>query len=218
MIGLIAEGKTDVVVIKQILAAHLKIDTNEIRSFRPDDFIDETDKFSQGVNTFSNWTIVKEECQKKEVMKVFFDDIADSSFFIIHIDADRAFEEGYNGSKPQKSKDPAYCQELREAVYCRIHVWLGPHTMKIAYAIAVEETEAWILPMHSNVTNSDLISDPKRALRGSAAYSKLRGKKEPVKYLELSKPIKKYKNMLLCQKASYSLTEFLAEVDEQLID
>jgi hypothetical protein len=72
--------------------------------------------------------------------------------------------------------------------------------------------------MHKKVDNSDLVADPKKALKGSDAYNKLKGKRESMKYLELSKSIRKHKNMLLCQKASYSLTTFLAEVDEQLFD
>ncbi|SHJ68424.1 hypothetical protein SAMN02745146_3694 [Hymenobacter daecheongensis DSM 21074] len=215
MIGLIAEGITDVIIIKHLLASHLGIDSSEIRAFRPDDVKDETDKFSQGINTFSNWTIVKEECRSRKIIENFFNNLPDSDFFVIHIDTDRAFEAGYNGSKPTKAGNTDYCQELRTAIYNRINMWIGPHTFRIAYAIAIEETEAWILPIHSSNSNPDLVSNPKSTLQRTSTYQKLQGRREPAKYNELAKPLKKAKTLALCSQASYSLNNFLTEAEDQ---
>jgi hypothetical protein len=214
LIGLIAEGKTDVVIIKRIIATVLGIDSSDIRAFRPDDFKDETDKFSNSTSQFSNWTIVKEECIRRETIERFFA-LSDENFgFVIHLDTDRANEIGYNNYKPNKHNNLNYVVEIRQAIKARIDMWLGPHTFNLAYAVAVEESEAWLLPLHINLGNksTDFDNNPKSSLQATPAYRRLKGNELVPKYEKLATPLRKARELSICAANNQSLQLFIEEL------
>jgi len=85
-IGVICEGHTDRAVIRNILKGLKGIDSSQIVPLRPDYSVDETDLSKMPADAFSNWSIVKAECENRNKIDRFLS-IEDHDFVIIHIDS-----------------------------------------------------------------------------------------------------------------------------------
>ena len=91
-VAIFAEGRSDQAVIQNILKGSLGIDRDDILLIFPENFYDETDLHSTDINKFSNWTIVKNECETRERISTFFDIELSDAFAIIQIDTAERFE------------------------------------------------------------------------------------------------------------------------------
>ncbi|MFY0580431.1 hypothetical protein ACN28S_44885 [Cystobacter fuscus] len=163
-IGIIAEGRGDLAVISNILRG-LGIDFEDIQFLRPQYALDETDLHAMSEEQFSNWGLVKKECTTGSLLEEFLDSpIEEERLVVIHIDTAEAGLPGYDVTRPPGStKDSAI--ELRRRVAAKLDEWLsGRKSDQFRYAIAVEETEAWILTLYQKKETSTA-RDPKKALQ-----------------------------------------------------
>lgn len=200
--GIVAEGKSDIAVLINILKGSLNIDRSEIIPLVPQLEYDETDLGQMPPEAFSNWTLVKKQCIEKGAILPFLDNPFDEHpVLIIQIDTAECEDIGYDVVRPQKSGNPNYSDTLRNLVVQKIKDW---HQMEddsqILYAICIEETDAWILTAYSN-SNTSKYPNPKakldkelnRVLTGKDRKT-LSDKNSLRKHDVLSKSFRKQKN------------------------
>lgn len=144
--GIIVEGKSDAAVITNILKGILNISKSDIQYLVPEFDYDETSLYEMREQQFSNWTIVKQNCLNKEKLSDFIDTFEDERFVVIHIDTDVRNEVGFDVNEPSELKNSDDIIKLRQNIKNKITEWLDNfHTEKIAFAIAIQEIDAWIL-------------------------------------------------------------------------
>lgn len=214
--AIIAEGRGDLAVITNILKGSLGINISELQFIRPEYEFDQTDIYQMDITAFSNWTLVKAECQNNENIQTFLD-INEDGFIVIHLDTAERGDIGYEVHQPEKNQYNAeeYCQILRENVIGRIDEWLsGAYKDNVRYAIAIEETEAWILATLINTPTSN-IGSPKEKLflilnKSLSGRNRLNLSNPDVfnQYLEFSKDLKKQRSLLKAARNNKSLELF----------
>lgn len=213
-IGIIAEGHADRAVITNIITGITGIDSSNIHALRPTDAMDETDKAYRNASSFSNWSLVKEECEKRELIDGFLS-MEGPNFIVIHIDTAEAGE--YGIIRPQKNKE--YCAELRNLIIEQINIWLGEDkSNEILYAIAVEETDAWILTIYDS-NDSSKSASPKEKLSRILGKKGLDSTSNYDNFLRISKPLSKKREITKGNFLSYncSLHAFYEEVKTKVL-
>lgn len=221
-IGIIAEGHTDIVIIKAILKALINIDGSDILSIRPKEQYDETDLDEL---KFSNWNLVLKSCEDKNLLQSFFDFIDEDSILIIQIDTAERGESGYDIFTPLRSKDTnwkQYSDEIRTAVKNKITSLLPEeYREKVMFAITIEETDAWLIPLYDNT----LANDTSQFANPKERFHKIIGKidknkkyidtrKKNLNYEMISKDIRKGLNK--CRSKNRSLDIFCLEIEEKI--
>ena len=221
-IGIIAEGKSDLSVIKNILKGKLNIDSSDLQYLQPDMEYDETDLYNMQSKNFSNWELVKNTCIEKKRLSDFFS-IEENRYIIIQIDTAEAEEKNYEVMRPVKHNNPNYSAELRKNVVSKINEWLDNQFQgQIFYAIAIEEIEAWVMTIYSNMkTDTARYSDPKIEL--NKILNRKMSKKEKkllsignelIKFDKLSKKFKNRKNLNTYMRLNKSLEIFCKSLEE----
>ncbi|HEX5750792.1 MAG TPA: hypothetical protein VFZ09_31500 [Archangium sp.] len=164
-IGIIAEGRGDLAVISNILRGRLGLDFEDIQFLRPQYALDETDLHSMSEEQFSNWGLVKQECKTGSLLEEFLNSpIDEERLVVIHIDTAEAEMAGYDVTRPSGSTGDSSI-ELHRRVAAKLDEWLsGRKSDPFRYAIAIEETEAWILTLYQKKETSTA-RDPKKALK-----------------------------------------------------
>jgi len=212
-IGVICEGHTDRAVICNILKGFKGIDSSLIVPLRPDYSRDETDLAELPADSFSNWTIVKKECENRIKISNFLS-IEGQDIVIVHIDSAESDEYGV----PKPLKDANYSINLRANIITKINEWLdGQFHDEIIYAIAIEETEAWILTIYEDRDSSNS-AKPKEKLKKVLSQRGVKYSQTPDDFKFISNQFTKKKNFtkgkyLLFNK---SLEEFCKEVENKL--
>lgn len=150
-IGIIAEGFADASVIRAIVKKLLGVDEADIKVLRPEEAFDETDLKEMN---FCNWSLVFESCKDENRLGAFFDEIEGEAIMIVHVDTAERGQEGYDVNEPQRLKGvdyATYSEELRNNVSQKIEAMIAePYRDRTAYAIAIEETDAWLIPLFEN--------------------------------------------------------------------
>jgi len=150
-IGIIAEGFADANVIKAIVKKLLGYDGADMRVLRPEEAFDETDL--QAMN-FSNWELVFESCKDESFLSAFFDTLEGEAMLIVHVDTAERGMKGYEVNEPQRTKGvdyAVYTEQLRLNVMQKINALIPEaYRERIIYAVAVEETDAWLIPLFEN--------------------------------------------------------------------
>lgn len=199
-IGIIAEGFADVKVIKAIVRK-LVSTIDSFHQIRPQEQFDETDL--QELN-FSNWQLVLESCKDEQLLSGFFDELEGEALIVVHIDTAERGEEGFDVNEPIRSKNmdfALYSEQLREQVRMKIEEIIPEqYRQRIAYAIAIEETDAWLIPLFEN-TKHDTASH----VSAKETLSRLIGKDKKLK----NKYIDTNKNNLDYQKLGKELSKEL---------
>lgn len=227
-VGIIAEGKSDHAVIANVLKGVLKIERSQIDFLIPELNTDETDLNSKNPNikSFSNWTIVKQNCVDKEEINDFFDDPLDNEkILIIQIDTAERNEKGYEVFEPQKSKAKKYSEELRTNVIQKINQWLNHSYENIFYAITIEETEAWVLALNDQSKNDTGVYLNVKEKYFNEMSKKANKKTENIlkqkdafnKYEKLSKPLSKPRELTKARSKNHSLNLFCTSLENQLL-
>ncbi len=222
-IGIIAEGKGDCAVLKNILMGLLDLDEEDIRFLRPDFNMDNTDKAayeSMPLSEFSTWTLVKKDCEEHNKFRSFLDNpIAGERYIIIQIDTAECEEKGYDIQRADK-KNPDYCEQLRQAVKGKIDEWLqNKWADQIHYAICIEEMEAWIHTLYEK-RNTSIPVKAKEAFQKCLAKHLKTNKKlarqfqknqrtEFIKADFLSKKFRKKKELMKALEQNQSLKTFV---------
>lgn len=228
-VGLIAEGKSDLAVLYNILECVLGIERSQIKPIAPDLYADETyiNKTEIEKNAFSNWTIVKQHCKDKEEIDRFFNEnpLGQDLILIIQIDTEERNLKGYEVAEPAKSKTKKYSEILRENVIQKIEEWLEIPYDNILYAITIEETEAWLLALHPDRKNDTADYNDVKAKLFSELNKRLKKKEKNilkqkdafVKYDTLSKSLGKQKVLKTARTKNRSLDLFCASLEENLV-
>ncbi len=221
--GIIAEGKSDLAILTNILKGALGINQSDVQYLVPELEYDETDLAQMRIEQFSNWSIVKKTCQNGNASRSFFGSIDDQRFLVIHIDTAERLEIGFEVLQPQKEKVPSYVSQVRESVSLKLREWLNEHfNERTIFAVAVEETEAWVIPIFDTTAKeTGFYPNPKerlaRLIAHPTAFSDKERKRifqmdEFYRHLELSSPLRKSKNLGMYAEKNESLKIFLADL------
>lgn len=220
-IGIIAEGFTDITIIKAILKATKGIDGSEIIPIRPKEHTDETDL---SASNFSNWTLVLQECQNEQTFENFFDIIDEKSFLVIQIDAAEHGEAGYDIPNPRREKDTdwkIYSKQLYIQIKSKIENLIPiPYQQYVKYAVTIEETDAWLIPLFENIKDDTArYANPKEhlqkligTLKGKEKQKYINTNKKSLDYNMIAKGFKKGLN--ICRKKNVSLDIFCISIEE----
>ncbi len=173
--GIIAEGWSDVAVLENIMIGLELIDNLEdVLPIRPERNVDESDLSTMRAADFSNWTLVKKECVDRINIQDFLLDgnvLKEERKMIVHIDTAECGEIGYEVDRPIKDKN--YCLGLRNNVIEKIKEWLDDEYIDDMYfAVAIEETEAWIHALYETKDTSKSAS-PKETFRRYLSKNKI---------------------------------------------
>lgn len=219
--GIIAEGYADVAVIKAVLKALIGIDGSDIIQLRPSEQFDETDLNEM---QFSNWNLVLESCQNEDLLYTYFESFPEEALLVVQIDT---AERGEAVPKPLRTKDTewkTYSEQLFSAVKEKIsQIIPNAYREKVAYAIAIEETDAWLIPLF-DTSHKDTAqhATPKEHLHN--LIRKMDGKrrnrytdtiKKNLNYVNIGKELKR-KSLTICRQRNRSLELFCAEIEEKL--
>jgi hypothetical protein len=218
-IGIIAEGPGDLAVITNILKGWLDLDREHIQFLRPEYNQDETDLHAQPEARFSNWEIVKSECLSYSRIAEFLNSPLDEErLVVIQIDAAECELSNYGVSRPKTLPGAEHAEELRASIAAKLGEWLGGRGDGcLRYAIAVEETDAWLLTLFWPRETSTP-RDPKKSLKqelrrpnrlSARDLKRFFQQAEFHQYNELSKPLRKRKGLQDCMKRNKSLQLFL---------
>lgn len=217
-VGIIAEGPADVAVLVNLLKGKLGLDRKDVLAIRPDLASDETDLHEMAESRFSNWGIVKQECVERARIAAFVEPFEDERLVVIHIDTAEADLPGFDVKRPGR-QEPGYAGKLRQSVVEKINEWLGgEHLALIRHAVAVEEMDAWLLPLWSSHKDTAGRPHPKEDLekalnKGNKLSEKERKRhflKSPYeRYDELSSPLRRRKGLDECASRNESLRLFV---------
>ncbi len=219
-IGVIAEGKSDLAVIKNIIRGKFKNINYDIQYLQPELDYDETDLYDMTEAQFSNWELVKKACIEKKKFSDFFS-VDEERYIILQIDTAEAELGNYNVRRPKKHNNSDYSEELRNNIIQRINEWSDNQFYdQLFYAVAVEETEAWVLTIYSDDKKDTCrFSDPKRELdrilniRLGEKEKKILNYDEFKKFDELSRDFRKLKNLNRFMLLNQSLNLFCASLE-----
>ena len=220
--GIIAEGRGDHGVITNILKGVLGIDRSEIQYLVPELDYDETDMAVMRPEQFSSWTVVREKCLSKcEIEKFLETPIDDKRFLVIHLDTAERFETHYDVLSPPKIENGDYVASVRQAVKEKIQEWLdSSHIDRIAFAIAVEETDAWVLTIYEDMQETGHRTNPKEKMRRTVnrilndkQRRSLSHMKAFQEYSFLSEGFRKMKNLKVFRLRNKSLDLFCEDLE-----
>lgn len=220
-IGIIAEGFADANVIKAIVKKLLGYDGADMRVLRPEEAFDETDL--QAMN-FSNWQLVLESCKDGEFLGAFFDSLEGDAILIVHVDTAERGQAGYDVNEPQRTKGvdyATYSEQLRQNVIQKINALIAePYREKVVYAIAIEETDAWLIPLFENKTGdtashvraketlANLISADKKLKKAFVDTEH-----KSLDYVKLGKELTK--DLRNCRRRNKSLDLFCVDIESK---
>ncbi|MBP6811317.1 MAG: hypothetical protein KA138_07345 [Saprospiraceae bacterium] len=225
--GIIAEGKSDLAVITNILKGALGISRSDVQYLVPELDYDETDLAQMRVEQFSNWTIVKKRCEEGFVVKDFFEGVDDQRFLVIHIDTAERLEVGFEVSEPRKLDEADYVSQVREAVVLKLKEWLGDNfNERTAFAVAVEETDAWLIPIFdSTISETGFYPRPKERLLALIHRPNVMRERdrrqffqldEYSKFFKLSNDLRRSIKLNQCAERNESLKLFCSELKQFL--
>lgn len=224
-IGVIAEGHADIAIIKAILKVLKGIDGSDIYAIRPNELYDETDLAEL---KFSNWNLVLKSCADECLLQSFFDMIEGDAMLIIQIDTAERGEIGYDIPEPQRTKGinwKAYSECLYTVVRGKIaSIIPEKYRNKVAYAIAIEETDAWLIPLFdASCEETAQYANPKERLHyllGKMDKKKKCGyidtSKKNLNYTVIGKDMKK--GIKTSRLKNKSLDMFCLEIEEKIED
>lgn len=221
--GIIAEGKADIAVIKAVLKALKGIDGSDVVQLRPSEQYDETDLNELN---FSNWNLVLKSCGDERLLQPFFDGLAEDALLVVHIDTAERGEAGYDIAEPSRTKGTdwkEYCDRLYAAVENKITGMVPEaYRNKVAYAIAIEETDAWLIPLFDSSCNETAqYANPKERLHylinrigGKKRNNYIDTDKKNLDYAYIAKDMRK--KLKQCRQKSRSLDLFCLEIEDKV--
>jgi len=228
--GIIAEGRSDCAVIKNILRGLDLIEMDDdVQFLRPRFNIDAMDLAAREMteDSFSNWTLVKKDCVEGLKIREFFDlenPFEEDRAIIIQIDTAECEDAGYDVSRPNK-KEVTYCENLRIEVITKIKSWINNSEIdhQLFFAVCIEETEAWVHALYEN-KNTANFPDPKKKFKDFRSKKsrtdkkfqkneqKLVNKSTFEKFTFYSKDFQNKKKLKASLKNNKSLAEFVTDL------
>ncbi len=219
--GIIAEWRGDLAVLRNVLEGWLGFARDEVRFLVPAYDLDNTDRHTMEEAQRSNWLRVRDECQAAERIREFLALHADDDpLVVVHLDTAEASEVGFDVERPDRAA-PDFAACLRDRVGARLDAWLPEDVVpRVRRAIAVEETDAWVLALFLDKETTAL-PRPKETLDRT-----LNGPGSPIererrrffqldvfaRYDRLTRDLRKRKTLAVCAARNVSLRAFLDEL------
>lgn len=217
--ALITEGKTDQIVIENILAGYFKTPDLYINELQPPG--DETDR-NRGQN-FGGWHKVFEYCRSDEFRGAFqFND-----YVIIQIDTDVSEETHYDVPKYENGKELSPGELIKKVMEKLRHLmtseFYAAYEDRIIFAISVHSIECWLLPLYytdkrkAKIMNCPDTVDKALKKKGVTCLQDKNGKKITESYREISKAYCKRKTLMKCYEENPSFKVFIEEIRKRNI-
>jgi hypothetical protein len=212
-VGLIAEGVSDVAVLRALLKGWLGLQKFQVPALQPDLQEDETDRRARAAamapGQFSNWELVLKACRERTLVSDFL--IANSEedpLIVVQIDTDWLDLPNSTVARPKKEEE-GYALVVRTVVVNHLVELLGDLSERTRFAVAVEEVEAWLLCLHEP-KNADTCksANPKGKL-DHAHKSKVLSPDTEKRYADLSAGFKKRTSIEAVWNRNISLKAFL---------
>jgi hypothetical protein len=208
--GLITEGVTDQAVIENVIAGCFEGIEPDVRPFQP--LGDETYRGQH--KSYGGWEQVLAYCTSTRLDEAFqFVD-----FIIVHIDTDRCEDAHFDVSKRHADGSVCTCHELIVKVAARLReaigdeVWARRHE-RIVFAIAVDSTECWLLPLYAESNKKNKQSNCLEVLNRALAKKNLRTVGSETKtarvYDQVSRPYSKHNTLMQHYRENDSLAVFV---------
>ena len=210
--GIVAEGITDQVVIKNILYGLLGSEKLEDANFLQPTR-DQTD-------SFGNWYNVLEYCKSERLEK----DFLYNDFIVIQIDTDTSEEAHFDVPKYDENNKELSVEQLVTNVFEKLKTLIinknglefwEYYEEKIIFAIAVHSTECWLLPLYATLKKE--MEATKNCHNRLENLLKKGIKKEAAVYEGLSKPFMKSKDLLKIKDKNPSLKIFIENLETQVV-
>jgi len=147
--GIISEGPTDQIIIENILVGYFNDYDLPARIKYLQPLNDATD---DDIRKYGGWKNVFEYCQSDYLIDAF----EQNDYIVIQIDTDCCEEKHYDISRRDESGDILSAEQLIKKVVEKFElVFTTSHQEKyqrfkdrLLFAICVEETECWLLPLY----------------------------------------------------------------------
>ncbi len=214
--GLITEGLTDQIVIENILSGYFNTNDLSVHPLQP-----ERDKDNDNKSGHGGWTLVFEYCKSEDFKKAF----QFNKYVIIHIDTDVL--DGYEGISYHDKNGELSPEQLIEKVKEKFksgigEVFYSDHSHRIIFAIAVDSTECWLLPLYyKEESKQQKITGCLRALNDAINKKKKftidKNAKNPDYYRIVSDPYSKHKKLMKNYQNNPSLNSFIEEIESKNI-
>ena len=217
-IGIVAEGVTDQMVIRNMLFA-CGIEKNQVRFIRPELSQDATDGYvNMTQRQFGRWSNARIECINKKNVSQFFDNVLEEARkLIMQIDSDVYSQ--YDVQTVIPINNNKRITEQRKRLITKIKHWLNSeYEDRIIYAISISTMDAWILTLDKLNPNKDtsFITQPEKDLENSG-NKYLKNKLKSESYKLITDPFSKKKILIKALEKNYSLKLFLKDFDINLI-
>lgn len=218
-VRIIAEGPADGDIVKAIVHSITKVEQENIECLLPSDLVDETDRYS---GNFSDWYIVLEKISDEDFLAGAMATVQGDFILVVHIDTAERGHVGYEVNSPIRSGNvewEQYATELRDAVKQKLEA-LIPNEFRdhIAYAIAIEETEAWVIPVFESLRHDTAKhAKPKESLERTIGKDKkwkrqyVNKAKKALDYQNLGKAL--VRNLEHCRSNNQSLNAFCLDLE-----
>ena len=140
--GLIAEGITDQIILKNILLGYFNDPDLIVKNLQPTDKTEDDDEKRQ----FGGWYKVFKYCQDGDLIS----DFVFTDFLIIQIDSDIAHLTPFD--VPQSPQE-TITERILERLLALVKIQTGEeeyelYSARIIFAISVDEIECWLLPLY----------------------------------------------------------------------
>ncbi len=220
-VGILAEGRGDLAVLRNLLKGWRDVDPEDVQFLVPEYDLDQTDLHTMDEAQRSNWLRVRDECMRAERIREFLALHADDDpVVVVQIDTAEAAEAHFDVVRPDRAT-PDFATVLRERVRERLDTWLPPEVVgRVRHAIAVEESDAWVLTLWETQDTAQFPRPKERLER------LLKGPKNPLvregrgffqlgvfqRYDRLTRDFRKRKTLAVCATRNPSLRAFLDEL------
>ena len=207
--GLIAEGITDQIVIKNILAGYFNNPNIRVYPLQP--LTDETDE--NKAKNYGGWSQVIDYCQSDE----FQDAFQSNEYVIIQIDTDvsQDWNAPYTVSHRDKNGELTPEQLIEKVIEMLVGLieedFYQQHQERIIFAISVHSIECWFLPLYySDNRKAEITNCLKRLNRELAKKEKFTiDAKKPKYYRAISKKYIKHNILMKHYQENPSLKRFI---------
>ncbi len=221
--ALITEGITDQIIIENILFGFYNSKDIFIEKLQPKRDTINDDK----ATTSGNWDQVFKYCESAD-FRENFETILDS-YVIIHIDADVFFtgeiSEKYRISVKDNDGVDLNYEDLYKAIQSKLVESIGKEVFekyedRIVFAIAVNETECWLLPIYYDdkrkAKTVNCINTINPELKKKLGFTI--AKKNIDYYRKAAKPYLKHKTIISKYAKNPSLNTFIENLEKLSID
>ena len=206
--GVIAEGKTDQRVIKNILLGYFDGEEEEpvVTFVQPI------------VGTFGGWTLVFECLKRGEAQR----SLQLNDFLVIHIDTDVQEEPGFDVPRQEQGEKLSLSDRVLRVI-ARLKrdidaTFFQINGHRILFAIAVDSIECWLLPLlyrdkKKAAKTEGCLESANRALRKTDNEALSAGEKSFIAYEKASSGYRKRKTLTQLRNKNPSLELFIQQLD-----